>query len=69
METIHAIFENGVFRPVVPVQLPEHCEVVFEPRVLNGETKQDLAGIFAVLDERFDTGEHDLAASVDELQP
>jgi predicted DNA-binding antitoxin AbrB/MazE fold protein len=67
MDTIHAIFENGVFRPVVPVQLPERCEVAFEPRVLNGGVKQDLKGVFAVLDERFDTGEHDLAARIDEL--
>lgn len=24
---IHAIYENGVFRPVHPVELPENCEV------------------------------------------
>jgi predicted DNA-binding antitoxin AbrB/MazE fold protein len=69
MDTIHAIFENGVFRPVVPVQLPEHCEVAFEPRLLNDRSKQDLRGFFAIMDERFDTGERDLAARVDELQP
>lgn len=27
MKTIHAIFENGVFRPTDPVSLPERCEV------------------------------------------
>ena len=32
MKTIHAIFENGVFRPVEPAELPEGCEVVVEPR-------------------------------------
>ena len=32
MQTIHAIFENGVFRPVVPVELPERAEFAFEPR-------------------------------------
>ena len=69
MDTIHAIFENGVFRPVVPVQLPEHCEVAFEPRVVNGKAKQDTSAIFAVMDERYDTGEQDLSARHDEHQP
>ncbi len=34
MATIHAIYENGVFRPTAPVALPEACEVEFEPRVV-----------------------------------
>jgi predicted DNA-binding antitoxin AbrB/MazE fold protein len=69
METIHAIFENGVFRPVVPVRLPEHCEVEFEPRVVKERPKQNLQSIFAILDERYDTGEPDLAARHNEHQP
>jgi predicted DNA-binding antitoxin AbrB/MazE fold protein len=24
---IHAVYENGVFRPVAPVELPDNCEV------------------------------------------
>jgi len=27
MTSIHAIYENGVFRPTEPVDLPERCEV------------------------------------------
>jgi predicted DNA-binding antitoxin AbrB/MazE fold protein len=27
MQTIHAIFENGVFRPIQPVELPAGAEV------------------------------------------
>jgi predicted DNA-binding antitoxin AbrB/MazE fold protein len=27
MQTIHAIFENGIFRPTEPVELPDRCEV------------------------------------------
>jgi predicted DNA-binding antitoxin AbrB/MazE fold protein len=27
MKTIPAVYENGVFRPTVPVSLPENCEV------------------------------------------
>lgn len=34
-KTIHAIYENGVFRPVEPVELPEHTPVEFEPRVVS----------------------------------
>ncbi len=31
--TVHAIYGNGVFRPVGPVDLPEHTLVQFEPRI------------------------------------
>ena len=34
MKTIHAIYGNGVFRPLEPVGLPEQTPVEFEPRVL-----------------------------------
>ena len=27
MKTIHAVYENGLFRPRTPVELPENCEV------------------------------------------
>lgn len=33
-KTIHAVFENGIFRPVEPVDLPDNVEVVLEPRVV-----------------------------------
>ncbi|MCU0708454.1 MAG: antitoxin family protein [Pirellula sp.] len=33
-KTIHAVFENGIFRTVEPVDLPDKVEVVFEPRVV-----------------------------------
>ena len=31
--TVHAIYENGVFRPVEPVALPENTPVELEVRV------------------------------------
>ena len=34
MNSIQAIYEGGVFRPVSPVTLPEHSLVEFEPRVV-----------------------------------
>lgn len=33
MKTIHAIYANGVFRPMERVDLPEASEVEFEPRI------------------------------------
>jgi predicted DNA-binding antitoxin AbrB/MazE fold protein len=33
-KTIHAIYANGVFHPIEPVDLPEQTPVEFEPRVL-----------------------------------
>lgn len=30
--TVRAVFENGVFRPVDKVDLPEHAQFEFEPR-------------------------------------
>ena len=35
MNTVHAIFEGGVFRPLEPVDLPEKSQVEFEPRVID----------------------------------
>jgi predicted DNA-binding antitoxin AbrB/MazE fold protein len=35
MGMIHAIYENGVFKPKEPVSLPDQTEVVFEPQLVN----------------------------------
>ena len=70
MNKIHAVYENGVFRPTVPVQLPDRCEVEFEPRVVNRESQQrPLDPVYAVLSERYRSGERDVAARHDEHQP
>jgi hypothetical protein len=34
MGMVHAIYENGVFKPLEPVMLPESSEVEFEPRLV-----------------------------------
>ena len=57
-KTIHAVFENGTFRPVHPVDLPDKVEVEFEPRVLEKYDRwpdcyfETTAGVFA--NEPFD---------------
>ncbi len=35
LTAIHAIYENGVFRPMQPVDLPERCEVEVDIRTVN----------------------------------
>jgi predicted DNA-binding antitoxin AbrB/MazE fold protein len=34
MKTVQAVFEDGVFRPIGQVALPEKSMVEFEPRVV-----------------------------------
>jgi predicted DNA-binding antitoxin AbrB/MazE fold protein len=71
MKTVHAVFEKGVFRPLETVALPERCEVEFEPRpVLSPrENGDDLSSIYAILSERYESGERDVAARHNEHQP
>jgi len=70
-KTIHAIYENGVFRPVEPVELPEHTPVEFEPRVVAqpSEAAEGMAKIYAILGERYQSGQSDTAERHNEHQP
>jgi len=82
MKTIQAVYENGVFRPVGPVDLPEHSAVEFEPRLHATTPHQErekskplppmtegLAKIYAILGERYQSGFSDTAARHNEHQP
>jgi predicted DNA-binding antitoxin AbrB/MazE fold protein len=71
MGIVHAIFENGVFRPREPVALPNGSEVEFEPRLVspNGNGHDALARIYDILNQRYDTGETDVAERHNEHQP
>ncbi|TWT87745.1 hypothetical protein Mal64_32880 [Pseudobythopirellula maris] len=79
MPTIHAIFENGVFRPVEPVELPAGARVEFEPRLTQGDVADghtlgngqapDTASIYTILEQSVETGVSDLAARHNEHQP
>ena len=67
MKTVHAIYENGVFRPTEPVELPEACHVVFEPHVVDAvQPTARLDEVYAMLSRRFNSGQHDVAARHDE---
>lgn len=71
MKSIHAVYERGVFRPTQPVELPDHCEVEFEPKIVKRDEKQarTLVDVYGVLSERYESGETDVAARHEEHQP
>ncbi len=67
---IHAIYEDGVFRPIEDVEIPERSEVEVEVRVVKeGPQRPSLDDVYAILGERFDSGERDVAERHDEHQP
>lgn len=70
MKTIRAVYERGVFRPLEAVDLPDATEVVLEPRpVLPPMSPETRARVAAVLAQRFDSGETDVAERHNEHQP
>lgn len=67
MKIVHAIYENGVFRPIDPVELPEACHVVFEPQLVGiDKPTPSLDDVYSLLSRRFNSGQHDVAARHDE---
>ncbi|HEY4759995.1 MAG TPA: antitoxin family protein [Thermoguttaceae bacterium] len=71
MKPIHAYFENGIFRPTEQVDLPEHCEVVLSPTIINQPSTAEpgYGEIYAILSRSYETGQCDLAARHNEFQP
>lgn len=64
MKTIHAVFEGGVFRPLEAVDLPEQARVEFEPcmTAVPPPPAGDHEALYAILSERYESGERDVAA-------
>ncbi|AGA29191.1 antitoxin family protein [Singulisphaera acidiphila] len=71
MKTIHAIYENGVFRPTTPVDLPEGSEVTFEPRQGSepASSSPHLKRIYELLSQPMDTGDPQLSERHNQHQP
>ncbi len=75
--TIRAIYENGVFRPMEPVELPEGTvveiqapeEVVDVRALVPPGTDEGLIRIYEILGRRYDSGHHDTAERHNEHQP
>ena len=69
-QIIHAVYENGVFRPTERVELPSPCEVEVEVRQISeAVSKASLDDVYAILGRRHSSGEHDLAERHNEHQP
>lgn len=69
-KTFSAIFEKGVFRPVEPVDFPEHCQVRVEVQAVEAVTDEaSLDEVYAILGKRYNSGESDVAARHNEHQP
>ncbi|HEV7406824.1 MAG TPA: antitoxin family protein [Chthoniobacteraceae bacterium] len=70
MKSVPAIYENGVFRPLEKVELPEATHVNIPlPETAKPPMRPGLAAIYEVLSRRFDSDRHDLAERHDEHQP
>ena len=68
-KTIHAIYDNGVFRPIEAVDLPDHCEVEFEVRSVKEDSERPtLDDVYSILTTSFDGGHPDDAANHNEHQ-
>lgn len=69
-QTFHAMYENGIFRPMESVDLPERCEVEVKIQGVKPEPAiPSLDDVYAILGKRHSSGEHDVAARHDEHQP
>jgi predicted DNA-binding antitoxin AbrB/MazE fold protein len=72
METIEAIYEGGVFRPVNPVALPDRSRVALQ--IVKGEQpilddSKGMDEIYEILDRRYNSGHSDTAERHNEHQP
>jgi predicted DNA-binding antitoxin AbrB/MazE fold protein len=69
--TVHAIYENGVFRPTQQVDLPDRTTVEFDPKVVLSEDDDGAAQrrIYELLRRSVPTDETDVAARHNEHQP
>ena len=71
MKSITAIYENGVFRPLGPVELPEKCEVEVMPKETSDQQKptENQDAIWDILSRRYGSDHHDTAERHNEHQP
>ena len=74
--TVRAIYEDGVFKPAGPVDLPDGAEVELEVRIVEPQTPENLTRqeqnqrqIFEILSRSYDTGDATLAERHNEHQP
>ena len=68
---IEAIFEQGIFRPLTPVQWPEGTRVTVESHeeCTSTDPNESQKDVFEILSRRYRSGETDTAARHNEHQP
>jgi predicted DNA-binding antitoxin AbrB/MazE fold protein len=71
VKTIHAIYENGVFRPTEPVDLPERSEVTVEPKPADqpATLSPHQERIYALLSQALDTDDPGFSERHNKHQP
>jgi predicted DNA-binding antitoxin AbrB/MazE fold protein len=69
--TVKAIYENGQFRPVEPVNLPENTlvEVTLPSDVETAQQREAREEIVKIMSRRYNSGQRDTAERHNEHQP
>ena len=67
MKTVSAIYENGVFRPTQPIDLPERCRVEIEVHVHPSNGESETAASEVADDRRFDPTARPLVEIIAEI--
>ena len=69
--TVKAIYKNGIFRPLEPVNLPENSEVEVRlpAEAESAEERQAREGIMKIMSRRYNSGQRDTAERHNEHQP
>lgn len=69
-KSIHAIYENGVFRPLGQVELPDRTEVEFVPHpVRQDPEKNHQDAVYEILTQAYDTDAPHLSEQHNDHQP
>jgi predicted DNA-binding antitoxin AbrB/MazE fold protein len=73
--TLRAIYQDGVFKPAGPVDLPDESVVELQATLVETGDSSQVRGLGAqteimdILSRRYNTGQTDAAARHDEHQP
>jgi predicted DNA-binding antitoxin AbrB/MazE fold protein len=70
MTTINAIYRNGAFQPLGPVELPNDCHVRLQVETVEPaqETGRAIEEIYRIMNMRFRSGEEGVADRHNEHQ-
>jgi predicted DNA-binding antitoxin AbrB/MazE fold protein len=69
-KSIHAIYENGVFRPLGQVELPDHTEVEFVPYPVRHDPKKSHQDtVYKILSRAYDTDDPHLSERHNDHRP